>query len=92
MLDLDVSEAVESLLASLVEESEGVEESERGLDTELRLELLCNVPFICRLFIDVRFRDHRAIRGVHAFVIRRRYEVSGGLGLLIIGSSDDLRR
>ena len=54
VLDLDVSEAVESLLAGLVEESEGVEESDRGLGTELRLELLCTVTFICRLFICVR--------------------------------------
>mmetsp|Transcript_12007 Transcript_12007/g.15663 ORF Transcript_12007/g.15663 Transcript_12007/m.15663 type:complete len:246 (+) Transcript_12007:94-831(+) len=38
VLDLDVSEAVESLLVSLIEESEGVEEANRGLDTELTLE------------------------------------------------------
>ena len=57
VLDLDVSEAVESLLAGLVEESEGVEESDRGLGTELRLELLCTVTFICRLFIACVIRN-----------------------------------
>ena len=34
VLDLDVTEAVETLLVSIVEESEGIEESKRGLDTE----------------------------------------------------------
>jgi len=38
VLDLDVTEAVEALLISIIEESKGVEESKRGLGTELRLE------------------------------------------------------
>ena len=38
VLDLDVTETVETLLVGVIEESEGVEESKRGLDTELVLE------------------------------------------------------
>jgi len=38
MLDLDVTETVESLLVGIIEESEGIEESKRRLDTELVLE------------------------------------------------------
>ncbi|KAL7533946.1 hypothetical protein ACHAWF_004671, partial [Thalassiosira exigua] len=38
VLDLDVTEAVESLLVGLVEEAEGIEETDRGLDAELALE------------------------------------------------------
>mmetsp|Transcript_9470 Transcript_9470/g.20113 ORF Transcript_9470/g.20113 Transcript_9470/m.20113 type:complete len:83 (+) Transcript_9470:789-1037(+) len=38
MLDLDVTEAIEALLVSIVEESKGIEESKGGLGTELGLE------------------------------------------------------
>ena len=38
VLDLDVTEAVETLLVGILEEAEGVKESERGLGAELRLE------------------------------------------------------
>jgi len=38
VLDLNVTETIEACLASLVEESKGIEESERGLGTKLRLE------------------------------------------------------
>ncbi|KAL7524882.1 hypothetical protein ACHAXR_000755 [Thalassiosira sp. AJA248-18] len=38
VLDLDVTKTVESLLVGIVEESEGIEETDRGLDTELTLE------------------------------------------------------
>ena len=38
VLELDVTEALETLLVGAGEEAEGVEEAERGLDTELVLE------------------------------------------------------
>ena len=38
VLELDVTEALETLLVGVGEEAEGVEEAERGLDTELVLE------------------------------------------------------
>ena len=38
MLDLDVSEAVESLLVGVVEEAKRIEESKRSLGSELALE------------------------------------------------------
>ena len=38
MLELDVTEALETLLVGVGEEAEGVEEAERGLGAELRLE------------------------------------------------------
>mmetsp|Transcript_40754 Transcript_40754/g.73487 ORF Transcript_40754/g.73487 Transcript_40754/m.73487 type:complete len:100 (-) Transcript_40754:24-323(-) len=38
VLDLNITETVESLLVGLVEESEGIEEAKRSLDTELTLE------------------------------------------------------
>merc|ERR1719251_790941 len=38
VLDLDVTEAVEALLVGIIKESEGIEESKRRLDSELRLE------------------------------------------------------
>jgi len=38
VLDLDVAEALELLLVTVGDEAEGVEEAERGLRAELRLE------------------------------------------------------
>jgi hypothetical protein len=38
VLELDVTETLETLLVGVGEETEGVEESKRGLDTELVLE------------------------------------------------------
>ena len=38
VLDLDVTEAVESLLVGTIQQAEGIEESKRGLGTELVLE------------------------------------------------------
>jgi len=38
VLDLDVTEAVESLLVGAIKQAEGVEEAERGLGSELGLE------------------------------------------------------
>ena len=38
VLDLNVTEALETLLVGIGEEAEGVEESKRGLDAELVLE------------------------------------------------------
>ena len=38
MLDLDVTETVESLLVRAIEQAEGIEETERGLGSELGLE------------------------------------------------------
>jgi hypothetical protein len=37
VLDLDVTEAVEALLVGILKEAKGVEETKRGLDTELQL-------------------------------------------------------
>ncbi|KAL7466190.1 hypothetical protein ACHAXS_006486, partial [Conticribra weissflogii] len=38
VLDLNITEAVEALLVGIIEKSKGIEESERGLGTELGLE------------------------------------------------------
>ena len=38
MLDLDVTEAVEALLVGILKKAERIEETERGLGTELGLE------------------------------------------------------